>query len=390
MNTKKISVIVPNYNYARYIEERINSILEQTYPIYELIILDDASTDDSVEVINNIIQQNSSSNIKFEVNKKNSGSVFKQWIKGIEMATGDFIWIAEADDLSSSIFLEKVMAGFDRDDEVILSYCQSSKIDEDGKIFENDYLISVKEIDSKKWKSPYIRNGIDEICDSLIVKCTIPNVSAAVFKKVNTDPIVDEVFRFKLAGDWRFYVWILEQGKISFWHEALNLHRFHSNSVRETVNKKRDHEEFLEIQDFILDEFEVSKEVRVHIDPIRKAIKMNIQALDGSSYETYLSTLLKKVEKFNSVSIYGSGVAAKNVIQFLHNKKVKPTCVIEEKNIEKIGEGIEGVPIVSLQDAIAGNRVEVLVIASNYYQDEIYERIKYLNSEGIRVLKIIE
>ena len=51
-NPKKVSVIIPNYNYANYIIERIDSILMQTYPIYELIILDDCSPDNSVEVIN--------------------------------------------------------------------------------------------------------------------------------------------------------------------------------------------------------------------------------------------------------------------------------------------------------------------------------------------------
>ena len=50
-NPKKVSVIIPNYNYEKYIIERIDSVLMQTYPIYELIILDDCSTDNSINVI---------------------------------------------------------------------------------------------------------------------------------------------------------------------------------------------------------------------------------------------------------------------------------------------------------------------------------------------------
>ena len=91
-NPKKVSVIIPNYNYQDYIIERIDSILLQTYPIYELIILDDCSTDNSVEVINKKIEeikkQYPELKIKFIVNEKNSGGcVFKQWKKGFDSAS---------------------------------------------------------------------------------------------------------------------------------------------------------------------------------------------------------------------------------------------------------------------------------------------------------------
>ena len=82
---KKVSVIIPNYNYQDYIIERIDSILMQTYPIYELIILDDCSTDNSVEVIEEKIKTIPKDiKVKFIKNEKNSGGcVFKQWKKRI-------------------------------------------------------------------------------------------------------------------------------------------------------------------------------------------------------------------------------------------------------------------------------------------------------------------
>ena len=51
LQNKKVSVIIPNYNYGKYIARRIDSVVRQSYPIYELIILDDCSTDNSVNVI---------------------------------------------------------------------------------------------------------------------------------------------------------------------------------------------------------------------------------------------------------------------------------------------------------------------------------------------------
>lgn len=53
-SSPKISIIVPNYNYAHFLDKRIESILKQTYTDYEIILLDDASTDDSVKVLENI------------------------------------------------------------------------------------------------------------------------------------------------------------------------------------------------------------------------------------------------------------------------------------------------------------------------------------------------
>ena len=91
-----VSIIIPNYNHAKFLDERIQSVLNQTYQNFELIILDDKSSDNSVEVINQYKDDPRVSSII--INKDNSGSTFKQWYKGIEIAKGEIIWIAESDD----------------------------------------------------------------------------------------------------------------------------------------------------------------------------------------------------------------------------------------------------------------------------------------------------
>jgi len=87
----KVSVIIPNYNHARFLEQRIQSILNQTYQDFEILYLDDASTDDSNEVF---AQFKDDRRIRSILNQTNSGSPFKQWNRGIKAATGDYIWIA--------------------------------------------------------------------------------------------------------------------------------------------------------------------------------------------------------------------------------------------------------------------------------------------------------
>ncbi len=182
-NYKKISVIIPNYNYEKYLPERVTSILNQTYPLYELIFLDDASTDNSVSTFEKVLSNENKHHLKVQqiINDKNSGSVFNQWIKGVSAATGDYIWIAEADDLCDQTFLKEVIQGFHIDSDVSLSYTQSKQIDEQGNILANHYLDYTNDIDKNKWLRSYVRKGIDEIQDTLLIKNTIPNVSSVVF-----------------------------------------------------------------------------------------------------------------------------------------------------------------------------------------------------------------
>lgn len=81
-----------------------------------------------------------------------------------------------------SDILEEVIQGFHIDSDVALSYTQSKQIDEQGNILANHYLDYTNDIDKEKWQSSYVRKGIDEIQDTLLIKNTIPNVSSVVFK----------------------------------------------------------------------------------------------------------------------------------------------------------------------------------------------------------------
>src|SRR5476649_961009 len=100
-----VSVIIPNYNHEPYLEQRINSVLNQTYKNIEVIILDDNSTDSSRQVIERYRADTQIKHIVY--NHTNSGSPFIQWKKGIDLAKGKYIWMAESDDYSDLTFLEK-------------------------------------------------------------------------------------------------------------------------------------------------------------------------------------------------------------------------------------------------------------------------------------------
>lgn len=112
MENPKVSVIIPNFNHEKYLDERIQSVLNQTYTDFEVIILDDVSKDNSKEVIEKYRSNPHVSNIVY--NTENSGSTFKQWAKGFNLAKGGLIWIAESDDSCSPKLLEKLVNEFEK------------------------------------------------------------------------------------------------------------------------------------------------------------------------------------------------------------------------------------------------------------------------------------
>jgi glycosyltransferase involved in cell wall biosynthesis len=247
---KKVSVIIPNYNYAKFLKERINSVLSQTYPVFEILILDDCSTDNSLSIIDKYKKEYP---LRIEVirNIENSGNVFKQWEKGIKAAKGDYIWIAEADDLSEPTFLETLINGMTSDESIVMGYTQSKIINEYGKITGNDYLFYTDTIDTK-WRSNYITSGKDEIEKRLSIKNTIPNVSAVVFKNEKLLDALKNSGNYGVAGDWRFYIDLLkESGNVLFIANNLNIHRRHSSSVTKTLYAQKHYNEVCEIQDYI-------------------------------------------------------------------------------------------------------------------------------------------
>lgn len=281
-NYKKISAVVPNYNYAHYLHHRVASIIEQGYPIYEVLVLDDGSKDDSEKVISDILGKYPFHDIQTDLNTKNSGSVYKQWIKGIKNVKGDYVWIAEADDLAEKDFLENLVRGFYLDSKVVIAYSQSKTIDEKGSLLSENMRFYTDDVDEEKFKYDYINSGEAEIKESLCVKNTIPNVSGVVFERKAGLKSIDGVDRYQVAGDWWFYLNLLKKGaSVYFVAKSLNLNRRHQKSIVASKDKNKKHfEEIVQIQDYLMKEYNIGKAKTSMVKSYRKKIKL--QLLDNS------------------------------------------------------------------------------------------------------------
>lgn len=223
-----VSVIVPNYNHAPYLRKRIQSILNQSFQDFEIIIFDDCSTDNSLEVLEEYRLHPQVSH--FVVNKNNSGSTFIQWKKGFKLAKGKFVWIAETDDYSESNFLEESIAMLTAYPSAAIVYSQSIIVDENDEFIRHN-LGYTSHLDKEKWLNDYFNNGMEEIKEALAHKCTIPNVSAVLMRKSLIE-FPSELSNYRYMGDWFFYFSNLKKHDVVFLHQPLNYFRRHSTSVR--------------------------------------------------------------------------------------------------------------------------------------------------------------
>ena len=219
-----VSIIVPNYNHECFLEHRIDSILNQTHQDFEVILLDDASTDGSLRILNTYANHPKVG--KLIVNAVNSGSPFRQWQKGINLAKGKYIWIAESDDYSDPNFLEACINALKLG--ATLCYTQSQDVDANDNVISNR-IEYTSEFQPNIWDVDFGMEGKEFILKYLKEKNVIPNASAVVFKKsMVKDPFFSEaLLNMKMCGDWFFWIQLCENAKISFISKSLNYFRIH-------------------------------------------------------------------------------------------------------------------------------------------------------------------
>lgn len=228
----KVSVIVPNYNHRKYLHKRLDSIYHQTYKNFEVILLDDNSSDDSQKVLQEYASKYPEIT-RTIFNKTNSGSVFKQWNKGIKNAIGELIWIAESDDFCDYNFLQQMVINF-TDESVLLAFSDCVFVSEDGiPLKSGGFHDYVNYVDTSKWKASYVATAHNEVSQALGIINTIPNASGVVFRKPDGMALLDDKDwqQMKVCGDWYFYLHIIAGGKIAFDTSTNNYFRRYESST---------------------------------------------------------------------------------------------------------------------------------------------------------------
>nr|WP_277302607.1 glycoside hydrolase family 99-like domain-containing protein [Asaia bogorensis] len=251
-----VSVVVLSYNYAQYLAARLGTIFAQNCPVTEIIVIDDASSDGSAT----LAEKTASSfdrTIRLVRQTRQSGSVFTQWQSAAEMARGEWVWIAEADDLSEPEFLSELTAIVAQTPQLSMAFCDSRSIDQDGVTISPDYKSYYQQHAGHDLDRDLLMDGENFVRNCLSVCNLVLNVSAALFRRSAFRDALSgcraDLDRFRLAGDWRLYVELLLQpgAQIAYLARPLNIHRRHERSVTGALDPAEHLDEIEIMQDFV-------------------------------------------------------------------------------------------------------------------------------------------
>lgn len=220
-----VSVIVPNYNHARFLPQRMASILEQSYGNIEIIVLDDASSDDSAKIIADITAK-APVDIRTHFNEANSGNVFAQWRKGIARARGELIWICESDDFCEPDFLARLVPHF-ADRSVALAFGRIQLSDADGTR-RHGLDRYREEAEAGIWDAPSKRPAAAWFAGALGAANVIANVGGCLFRNIALPEAVwREASAMRVCGDLYLYLHLAGAGQIVYEPAAVAYFRQH-------------------------------------------------------------------------------------------------------------------------------------------------------------------
>jgi glycosyltransferase involved in cell wall biosynthesis len=231
----KVSIILPSYNHNSFLKDRLDSIVNQTFKDWELIIIDDKSSDGSIETLKEFYQKYTNKISNFIINTENSGSGYKSWKKGIELAQSEYIWIAETDDYSDVSFLEEQVKILDTYPKVALTFCASNYVDANKTFLYNTNKrtldLSVSENNSKLFKGEVYLNKAP-------FDTYITNGSSVVYRKPKID-IPNLIFENKQSSDIFLWTFLMQNSSFVFLNKKLNFFRRHEGSTTTRLSSLR-------------------------------------------------------------------------------------------------------------------------------------------------------
>ena len=219
-----VSIVVTSFNHSSYLDIRMKSLLKQTYENFEIIIIDDCSTDDSVQILK---KYTDIKKVRLIALTENIGYANATNL-GVDMAKGEFVMIAESDDYNDPMHIEILHNVIKDNPDVGAAYCRSKIVNANGNVISNDF--ANREFSFKKQCFSDTKILGKEMLKYLLISCVIPNLSAALIRKSIFHKIKGLSSEYKACSDWDFWFRMSYECNFYYISRPLNNFRIHPSS----------------------------------------------------------------------------------------------------------------------------------------------------------------
>ena len=225
----KVSIITASYNYAQYIRDAIESVIGQTFQDWEMLIIDDGSTDNSAEIIDEYIKKDNRIRLYSHLNNKNKGLI--ETLKlGISQAKGEYIVFLESDDYIEKDYLQKKLETFEKYSDAGFVYNDVEILGSKLTLPKKIYFWTIRHY----WKN---HNYPHHIYEWMYLKNFVPTFSCVMLKKelledINWNTPVESCI------DWWLWTQISQKTKFCYLPDKLTYWRLHLDSYIKQSKKE--------------------------------------------------------------------------------------------------------------------------------------------------------
>lgn len=236
-----VSVVVASYNHAEFLGRRMESLTNQTYQDIEILVIDDCSSDNSIEVLR---KYESHPKVKLVIRGNNGG-----WVtvsnQGVEMTSGEFVIFANCDDDCESGMIERLVAAMKIHPSAGIAFCRSLFVDENDQVIGNDYADRERSFRTRCSTDALLTGKI--MSRFLMHSCVIPNLSAALFRRECFNTVGNLSSAYRVCCDWDLFFRIVERYDVAYIAEPLNRFRQHKNSIYNATKERVIYEEYIRL-----------------------------------------------------------------------------------------------------------------------------------------------
>lgn len=236
-----VSIVVASYNHAEYLVQRMDSLINQTYQNIEILVIEDCSPDNSLEVLR---KYESHPKVKLIVREKNGG-----WVavsnQGIDLAAGEFVIFANCDDDCEPDMIERLVNAMSANPTAGIAFCRSLMVDEHDRILGDDFTVREASFRARCQNDTLLTR--DEMSRFLLHSCVIPNLSAALFRKECFAAAGNLSADYRVCSDWDLFFRVVARYDVAYIAAPLNKFRQHDTTIRSVTKGRVTYEEYFRL-----------------------------------------------------------------------------------------------------------------------------------------------